>query len=153
LTAEDRATAEVLTGIPEPDYKPVKAEGKSLAERQADKAERLRGYEDHILEKALGVVDGTVSFADVEEGEERIPAEWIEQEGLEGAKRKMRIAQAAWLPKIKAPAGLSHAVQVATSIIKARSAEKAAPRTLNIGVVQLSAPIPQFDVIDVEEDG
>ena len=85
----------------------------------------------------LGVTPVTV--------EAPIPQAWIDELGEEGAKRRMRMARAAWKPIKDSAVGFKIATQVFTGIVKARATEKGRPVELNIGVVQLSAPLPEFE--------
>lgn len=116
-----------------------------------ERLERLRDLEDQLLERALtGLSDG-LYFRDIQPGQREPPPDWQDMDPDEAQKR-LRMANAAWMNKREAPVGLDLCKQVAVGIIKARATEKSAPKTLNVQVVQMSAPLPRFEVIDMDED-
>lgn len=122
-----------------------------------EKAAKIKQFEDEILEDALGVVSAAISFGDItgpEHDEDDIPQRWLDRcdGNREEAAKRMRIAKSAWLPKNVSPTALDMSTKISSSIIKARSVEKGGPRVLNISFVNLSAPIPTFDVIDVDSE-
>lgn len=135
----------------------ARANNRAEAHRLAlEKAQRIKGFEDEILENSLAVVSGAMAFMeiDADTSDEDMPASFIEKCGgdIEKAKMRMRLARSAWMSRNEAPAGLDMAVRISTNIIRARAVEKAGPRVLNVGVVQMSAPLPVFDTIDVEAE-
>lgn len=69
---------------------------------------------------------------------------WVEAFGEERAKRIRRIARAAWANKKEAPVILENARSIYTNGVKARALTEAAPRTMNVQVVQMTAPLPNF---------
>lgn len=113
--------------------------------------EKLRRIEDELLAENLGIVRDAARFRELDPAKPEIPADWRDELGEKAAIERYRMATAAWLPAKDAPVGLKMAQSVALGIIKARSVEKAAPRTLNIAFVQL--PAPQVDFEEVEIDG
>lgn len=122
---------------------------KKPRELNPDKLDRLRDIESGLLERSMAILGDALSFRDIEPGSETCPPEWRDMDPDEAVKR-LRVANAAWLGKKDAPVGLDLAKQVAVGIIKARATEKTAPKTLNVTVVNMSAPLPVFDVIEVE---
>jgi hypothetical protein len=136
-----------------PDVPAVKAEIVRADKSRPGQMERLRELEDELLEDSIEMTRNVVRFADLPEGTETVPEEWIETMGLEAAQRKFRHASAAWRSTKTAPAALGIGASVFTKIIKARSIEKAAPRTLAIVLMpSLEAPRPVFEVRDVDDD-
>lgn len=134
------------------DTKLVKASHTSVSLADVQQ-EKLRGLEDDLLEHSLEVVGGTCSFAELDpEKFEEIPQHWIDELGEEAANRKHRLARAGWLPAKEAPVAITTATKIVTGIVRARATEKAGPKSLNMNIVQLSAPLPEFDVVDVEGD-
>lgn len=131
-------------------------QGSKLAEivpapiRAVSQHARLERIQDDLLERSLAVVDGSVSFADIEPGALEPPPEWIEQYGHEGAMRRLRVARASWMNAKEAPVGIKVAAQVAVGILRAKAQEKSGPKTLNIAVVQMTAPLPQFEEREIE---
>lgn len=117
------------------------------------RAEQLRDLEDQLLERSLTVVSDVLYARDIDPGQKEAPPEWGDMDPDEKIKR-LRTANAGWMNKKDAPVFIATGVQVASGIIKARATEKAAPKTLNVQIVQMSAPLPQFEVIEMEpEDG
>lgn len=152
----------------------VVAEETALAPAEKAHHRHLRALEDKVLEHSLRIVADAMHFDEVDDNaaeelerlaavaeamrrgeppspatavapQQVIPAHWIAELGEEGAKRRMRMARAAWKPIKDSAVGFKIATQVFTGIVKARSVEKGKPVELNIGVVQLSAPLPQFE--------
>jgi hypothetical protein len=102
--------------------------------------EELRDVENEILVSSLTVVQASVDFAEITPEDEAPPPEWLLRYGAAGAAKRFRIAKAAWKSAKDAPVGIRVATQIASSIIKSRSMEKAAPRQLS--VTWVSAPPP-----------
>ena len=69
---------------------------------------------------------------------------WVAAFGEEKAKRIRRIARAAWANKKEAPVILENARSVFANGVKARALVDSAPRTMNVQVVQMTAPLPSF---------
>jgi hypothetical protein len=145
----NRETAEIWgPALARVDTTPIAAtKGNEL-----DRARQIKSFEEALLVRALEVSDSVLRFAEIDQDATEPPEEWVNELGKKGARERFRIAKAAWMGANEAPIGIKTSAQLAASIIKARSTEKAAPRQLNIGVVHLSAPIPTFDVVDVESD-
>lgn len=116
-----------------------------------ERLDRLRDLENQLLERSLNVVSDALYFRDIEPGQKEPPPDWGDMDPDEKIKR-LRMANAAWLNKKEAPVGIELSKQVAVGIIRARATEKAAPKTLNVAVIQMSAPLPQFEVVEVEAD-
>lgn len=117
---------------------------------EEQRIERLRNIEDQLLEENLQIVGDAAKFRKIDPGQDQLPVEWLLELGAEGARERMRVAQAAWLPVKDAPIALKMAQSVALGIIKARATEKAAPRTLNVAFVQLPAPRQDFGEVLLE---
>lgn len=119
-----------------------------------EKAHRIKGFEDEILENSLAVVSGTMAFMelDPETPDHEVMPDFLERCGGDEkkARARLRLARAAWMNRTEAPVGIDAAIKISSNIIRARAVEKAGPRVLNVGVVHMSAPMPVFDVIDVE---
>lgn len=143
--------------VPETTSRSVVLKNRSEPHLAIEKAAKIKQFEDEILEDSLGIVDAVLSFGDITgefHDESQIPQHWLDRANgdREAAKKRMRIAKAAWMNKGSAPIAFDVATKISSSIIKARSVEKAGPRVLNIQLVQLSAPLPTFDVIDVDSE-
>ncbi len=112
--------------------------------------DRLQEVQDEILERSLFVTDGAVRFSEVEEGAVMPPQEWIDELGEEKALIRFRAAKAGWKSAKEAPVGIKVAMQMASTIIKAKAMEQAPARTLNVALVHWSTPLPQFPEQEIE---
>jgi len=149
---------DIFAGLPD-EPEPITAEivpapPKHISRKERVE-ERLAELEASIYEDSLQTVDDILKFADVEpeqlkEGE-RPPEVWVEKLGLEGAKRRLRVAKYALLPKKDAPVGISVACNLVAAISNARAKTQQGPKTLNVQFVQISAPLPVFPEIEVEK--
>jgi hypothetical protein len=102
---------------------------------------RIEELENEIFERAAGVVNAYLSFAEVTPQQQEPPPEWVEKYGPEGAKQRLAIAKAGWLPASVAPAGAKLAVQAQIGISRGR-AYKQARLTQNNLNVKISLPAP-----------
>lgn len=134
--SEDEQKAELATVLP----------AKHVLEQQ----ERLQRIKDDLLERSLNIVDASVRFAELDPDSEEPPPSWIRQYGLEEARVRARIARTGWLPTKDAPSGVKTAAAVAIGIMRANAQEKAAPVAINIAVVKMTAPMPEFLERDIE---
>lgn len=127
-----------------------------------EKRERvLKNLESDLLRQSMEVVSDTMRFREVapptvdpESGatlwdDDSVPEEWVRELGQEKAEERLRVARAGWMDKKTAPIGVQVAQVLAVGIIRSRATEKAGPRTLNVQVVQMSAPLPQFPELDL----
>lgn len=141
-----------MTKIAEPslfDDLPVHAEVVAVAPRRPEglsqKAfDEIKSVEDGLLEKAEAIVGGVMSFADIDPDAEGPPKSWVDELGIEAAVKKFRLAQAGRLSSSAAPVGIKVATAVQATIMKARAMEKSGPKLLNVQLVQMSAPLPEF---------
>lgn len=117
--------------------------------------EKLKGIEDELFQESMTIARDMLAFTEIDEDTEANappPERWVAELGEEGAARRMRAARAAWKPGKDAPAGAKHATTLAVGIIRARAAEKGAPRALNIAVVQLvEGPMRAYPELEVEK--
>ena len=134
LGEENAQLAEVITG----------------PERLANQHARLQRLEDDLLERAMNIVDGSMAFSEIDPADEQPPKEWIAEFGEEGARRRMRVARASWMNAKEAPVGIKVAAQVAVGIMRANAQKNTGPKVLNIAVVQMTAPLPQFEEREIE---
>lgn len=111
----------------------------------------IKREEDKILGRAMRTVDSALAFSEVDGAQGDLPPQWMDMDPDE-AQQKLRVARAAWLCKSEAPVGLDISLKVMVGIIKARAAEKQGPRTLNLIHVHTTAPMPDYEVVDVEAE-
>ncbi len=113
---------------------------------------RLQEIQDQLLEQSLSVVQASVSFSEIEEASKAPPPEWIAELGEDRAWTRWRIAQASWRSAKDAPVGIKVAAQMAVGILKAKATEKAAPKTLNVALLNWPGQLPQYVEQDFERD-
>jgi hypothetical protein len=102
---------------------------------------RIEELENEIFERAAGVVNAYLSFAEVTPHQAEPPPEWVEQYGLLGAQQRLAIAKAGWLPASVAPAGAKLAIQAQIGISRGRAYRHARLTQNNLNV-KISLPAP-----------
>jgi hypothetical protein len=127
---------------------PVKAEENRLATYRQDK---LKELENELFAENLAILHDMAFFRDIEPDCEEPPEQWVVELGAEQAKKRLRIAKAAWMSAKEAPVALAVSKSIAMGIIKARATEKAGPRSLNVALVHMVAPPVQFEERELEE--
>lgn len=94
---------------------------------------RTQAMEDEVFTTAAEICRDSLAFADIDEGTDTPPDEWVEE--LDGdvraLERKMRIAKASWKGPKDAPIGLHNAKSIFMALSKVR-AERMGPKTLNV---------------------
>ncbi len=110
----------------------------------------IRAVEDEIYVEAASTVRDTLRFKEIDPAQEEPPLEWIAELGEHEAKKRHRLARSGWMPSKDAPVGLKLAQDTLVGFAKVRAAEKQGPRTLNMVYVKLSAPMPEFDEVEVD---
>lgn len=126
LETEVLGPEDVLYGLSKPKVDPDEISLKHLVT-----------LEEEVYRKHLENVEAIADWADLPEDATEPPDAWLGQDPDKAA-RRFRIAQAAGLPKAKAPVGLTLSVAVTSSIAKARAARTQAPVTNNLTVVELT---------------
>lgn len=118
---------------------------------------RIEEIESEIFDRASGVVNAFLSFAEVTRQQEEPPESWVAEYGAEGARQRLKVAQAGWLPQAVAPAGAKLGAQMVVGILRGRGHKvRATQNNLN---VTLTLPVPTtsehpgpvvYEVRDVE---
>lgn len=122
---------------------------KSAAEERANE---LRSLEDQIHKNALTIIDDSMYWTHVSPHQEKPPQAWVDELGEAGARRRLITARMNHLSSREAPVGIKTAGLVAMGITRARSTERQAPRSLNISLVQMSAPLPEFPELEIGDE-
>lgn len=117
---------------------------------EAERNAYLRGLETELLEDSLSVSRDTLRFREIDPGATEPPADWIEEVGLERATERFRCAQAGWMTRKDAPVGVQIAMQLGVGILKSRAQKDVGAKTLNVQVVQVTAPLPKFPELVLE---
>ena len=128
---------------------PAVAPREGLSEKQAVKHKKIKAIEDELFDESVGVLRGMMSAAQIDWESDEPPEEWVEQMGPDAARRKFQLAKAALLPKKDAPVLLELAQKTVLGIMKSRARDRDHGHQLNV-TVELSVPMPDFDVIEVE---
>lgn len=113
--------------------------------------EKIRRIEDELLSENMAIMRDVAKFREIEPGATAPPEIWLDEFGAEEAWRRFRVAQAGWMSAKEAPVAIAVAKSVTLGIIKARSAEKAGNRTLNVSFIQMPAPTVQFKTLEIED--
>lgn len=149
----------LVSSSPAPDAQPAQVIKKPLAERRrqeklekAKQRERsLRAIESEMLEKSIQISMDCMRFAEVEPDSDEPPGSWVRELGYDKAMERLKLAKSGWMNKKEAPIGVQIAQVIAVGIIRSRATEKAGPRTLNVQMVQMSAPLPTFPELELPE--
>lgn len=111
---------------------------------------RLEILEEEVLHDSLVLIGSAMRFAEIPEGG-AVPEKWIEEYGEEEAKIRAKIAGFACMSNKDAPVALKMAVTAMLGIQKARSLrDTGGTKTLNLQIVQITAPLPQFAEKEIE---
>lgn len=109
------------------------------------------GYE-RVVALSREIVEAGLSFADINPGDAEPPKAWVERWGAQGAMRRLRMAQAAWLPSRDAPAAMSIATDVLKMDARVKASAKTAPPQLNIAIQLNMAPREYPEIIEGEDE-
>lgn len=100
----------------------------------------------------MRTVEAALHWEDIDPDVTEPPPEWVEAIGYEAAKKRLRVARAAWMNAKDAPVGLGMARTTAVGIMKVRSALKVSSPTLQINLVSFASPMTAIETIDVESE-
>lgn len=111
---------------------------------EQQREQTLKSLEADLFLESMQIVADSFKFREIAPGQETPPEEWVEEMGYKKAMERLRSAQAGWMSKKDSPVAVQVAQAVVIGISRSRASEKQGPRTLNVQVVQMSAPLPQF---------
>lgn len=144
------------------DYDPFTEEPPVEAEIVPERRDRLReqnevfaeirGIEERMLVRGLGIMDGVLSFADIDPGQQEPPQEWIDALGLQEAQKRLRVARACWMNAKEAPVGLQLTQRFVSGAQKSRALENVDRRPLQVTVVNIGAPAAAQDYPELEAE-
>lgn len=103
--------------------------------------QKIQEIEDELYAHTLDVAFGVSMFSEMDPCEDEPSDAWIQRFGYERAAKLHRAAVYGHMTRKEAPIGVQMAVDIARSERRARSNIDAAPKTLNMTVVQM----PYFD--------
>jgi hypothetical protein len=101
-----------------------------------------------IIEDALRFTEWPVDDPDAQKATYEL---WLDTEGPEVAKRRRSAIVAAWASKKDAPVGLDIARSIFVAGMKASAQRGTGQSTMNVQIVQMSAPMPNFPRKRIEE--
>lgn len=118
---------------------------------------RIEELEHEIFDRAAGILNAALAFAEVSPQQEDPPEQWIEEYGAEGARQRLAIAKLGYLPTSVAPNGFKLAQQFVIGSMRGRAYRvKVAQNNLNV-TLNLPAPTTAshpgpvaYEVRDVE---
>lgn len=121
--------------------------------------ERMEALEQRVYEHSGQVIEAMLAFAEVSPHQTEPPPAWVEQYGLEAAEKRLKVAQAMWLPASVAPVGLKNSIQVFTGISRGQKFKNSRLTQNNLNVtLNLPAPTSRehpgpvvYEVRDLEE--
>lgn len=111
----------------------------------------MKSLEAELFLESMQIVSDMNKFREIDPGQEEPPEAWTAELGYKAAKERLRSANAGWMSKKEAPIAVQVAQAVVIGISRSRATEKTGPRTLNVQVVQMSAPLPQFPELLLSE--
>jgi hypothetical protein len=127
----------------------------------------LKKIENELFKESSSVILSVVKDTfDIDPEDPELPPEWMEElqeceteqereSKMRELNRRKRIATYALQSPKNAPVALQIAAKVLGGMQKARAMEGAAPKTLNLTMVSMSAPgqpVPQFPVKEVKHE-
>ncbi len=101
---------------------------------------RIEELEAEVFETAGQIVGALFDFQQVRHDQTEPPPSWVEQYGVEGAKSRLAVARAGWLPPSQAPVAVNHAVKMMIGVNRGRNYRmKLTQNNIN---VKLNLPAP-----------
>lgn len=108
--------------------------------KKSERLARIEELESEISEKAAGVVNAMLAAVEIDPKQADPPPAWVEEFGEEGARLRLKVAQAAWFPAATTPAFFKLAIQVQVGLARGRQYRmKITQNNLN---VKLTLPAP-----------
>lgn len=126
--------------------------------KREERLARILAIEDRVYDRAASVAEAFLSFHEVSPNQEQAPPDWIERYGAEGARQRLEVAKAGWLPQSIAPSAAKYAIQAMVGIARGRG-QRVQLKASHINVkISLPAPTsaqhpidtPGFEVRDIE---
>jgi hypothetical protein len=110
-------------------------------EGKASRLTRMLEIEDEVYQQASGILRAALDFCHIDPSQTDPPPEWVEQCGLEAAKRRLNVAKQGWEPKSTSASGIDLAKSMVIGISRARrhTALQGGPREVN---AKIALPAP-----------
>lgn len=125
----------------------VQAELVDSAPRSSAAEKRKRRNQslfESVFRQTLLVVSDSMHFSEIDQDCTKPPDEWVQKLGARRAEQRLRIARASWMSPKEAPVGIMVAKAFAGMAIRAQAIQASGTPTLNVAVLQMSAPMPEF---------
>lgn len=101
---------------------------------------RIEELEQNLLEHAAGIIEAAMSFSEVTPSQQEPPPDWVAKYGEDGARQRLAVAKAGWMPQSLAPAALPLSVRMYVGIQRGRGHRvRVTQNNLN---VQIALPAP-----------
>lgn len=110
----------------------------------------FQAAEEKLYGEAISILGDTFSARDIAPGAKEPPSQWVEALGKEEAEKRLRVANASWLPTKEAPSFIQTARAFAVGKMKSEATKKGGNRTLNVQFVQMAVTPMQFEEMEVE---
>lgn len=116
---------------------------------------RIEELEQNLLEHAAGIIEAAMSFSEVTPSQQEPPPDWVAKYGEDGARQRLAVARAGWMPQSLAPAALPLSVRMYVGIQRGRGHRvRVTQNNLNVQIA-LPAPCskehPGSEVYEVKE--
>lgn len=153
VMADEEPKTELLAPTPGP-----RAVEREKAKRARDLAKVEEVENELFLESAQAMSDVVQCFQDWDpadkEQQDQLYMRWQMDPaiGPERALRMRNLVRAAWLGKKEAPVGLAIIQSIYVAGVKARATREGGPATMNVQMVQMSAPMPKFPTRVIREE-
>lgn len=135
-----------------PELVPIPLRTNDRLRVQNELIAEIRGIEERMLVRGLGIMDGVLSFADIDRDQEDPPQEWIDMLGEQEAKKRLRVARACWMNAKEAPVGLQLTQRFVSGAQKSRAMENVDRRPLQVTVVNIGAPVAAQEYPELEAE-
>jgi hypothetical protein len=119
---------------------------------EAPKKTQLAELEDEVFRESEQIMRDCLAFAQLDpEKADECPQEWILELGEKEALRRWNTARMALMSPKEAPVGLQIATRLYVGITAARSTEKSLSKAIGVAFVEITRPLPQYPVKELEE--
>lgn len=127
----------------------------------------LQKIENEIVSEASEMIHSVLRFAEVNPENPEMPSDWLDElshmqmgseewhRASEELAKRHRVAKAGWMSAKEAPVALAIAKSVLVGAMKARAMAGAAPKSLNVTLVSISAPdqpAPEFPEKEISHE-
>ena len=138
-------------GFPDPVADALAASAVPDPKLARSREEFITNIEHQVHKEAAGIVSDALHFADIDPDDDDPPQAWIDELGVEGARKRLRTAKYALQTPKEAPIGLRIAKDTMVGMSKAKAGKKGPSHVLNMLVVKMTGPVPQYEELEIVE--